>query len=123
MSPFRVDEFDYDLPPGRIAQRPAQRRDGSRLLELRRDTGRLTHRDFPQIVELLRPGDVLVLNDTQVIPARLVGRRESGGEVELLLLEPAGEGQWRALARPARRLKPGAVAEFGEGKLCAGAKS
>ncbi len=117
VSALRVDDFDYELPPDRIAQYPAERRDASRLLELRRDTGEVTHRRFPQIVELLRPGDVLVLNDTRVIPARLKGRRPSGGDLELLLLEPVGGSRWRALARPARWMKKGRVVEFGGGRL------
>ncbi len=118
MSALRVDLFDYHLPPDRIAQYPAEQRDASRLLELRRGTGELRHRRFSEIAELLHAGDVLVLNDTRVIPARLKGRRErGGGEVELLLLEPMGGVRWRALARPARRMQEAVVAEFGDGRL------
>lgn len=117
MSALRVDLFDYHLPPDRIAQYPAEQRDASRLLELRRGTGELRHRRFSEIAELLHAGDVLVLNDTRVIPARLKGYRETGGEVELLLLEAMGATRWRALARPARRMQEMAVAEFGDGRL------
>jgi len=113
----RLSDFDYELPPARIARHPADRRDASRLLELDRRTGRTTHRRFPEIVELLTPGDLLVVNDTRVIPARLVGERSSGGRVELLLLEPLGEGRWRALGKPGRALQPGCRAQFGDGRL------
>lgn len=115
----RVSDFDYELPPERIARHPADRRDASRLLELERATGRVRHRRFSEIVELLAPGDMLVVNDTRVIPARLVGKRPSGGRVELLLLEPAGEGRWRALGKPGRALRPGSRLHFGEGRLIA----
>ncbi|MEA3403714.1 MAG: tRNA preQ1(34) S-adenosylmethionine ribosyltransferase-isomerase QueA [Armatimonadota bacterium] len=116
---MRLSDFDYELPPDRIAQHPTERRDASRLLELRPITGEVTHRRFPEIANLLRPGDVLVLNDTRVIPARLIGRRPTGGRVELLLLEPVGEGRWRAMGRPGRALRPGRTARFGEGRLTA----
>lgn len=115
----RVDDFDYDLPSERIAQYPAQRRDQSRLLELERAGGVMRHRAFGEIIELLAPGDVLVLNDTRVIPARLIGQREGGGKAELLLLEPIGAGRWRALARPGRRLGEGRIVSFGGGELVA----
>ncbi len=110
---LRVSDFDYELPPDRIAQYPAGRRDQSRLLTLDRSTGAIRHGVFPELVELLQPGDVLVLNDTQVIPARLLGEAESGGRVELLLLEPADGGRWHGIGRPGRRLRPGAVLRFG----------
>lgn len=88
------------------------------MLELGRG-GAIRHRAFPEIVELLAPGDVLALNDTRVIPARLIGQREGGGEAELLLLEPAGERRWRALARPGKRLREGRTVSFGGGELIA----
>ncbi|HUS80113.1 MAG TPA: tRNA preQ1(34) S-adenosylmethionine ribosyltransferase-isomerase QueA [Armatimonadota bacterium] len=116
---LRVDDFDYELPPDRIAQYPTQRREESRMLELDRQTGSVTHRRFTELPGLLRPGDALVLNDTRVIPARLIGEREGGGQAELLLLEPAGGGRWRALARPGRRLGPGRTISFGGGELVA----
>lgn len=105
---MRVDEFDFDLPPELIAERPAEPRDAARLLVwdgVIRDGFRV--RDLPG---LLRAGDLLVLNDTKVIPARLYGRRERGPNevaVEMLLLKPMGEGRWQAMARPLKRLKPG----------------
>ena len=116
---MRLSDFDYQLPPERIAQHPADRRDASRLLELDRRSGAITHRRFPEILELLAPGDVLVVNDTRVIPARLIGRRATGGRVELLLLEPIEGARWRALGKPGRALRPGAAAEFGDGRLVA----
>ncbi len=89
------------------------------MLELGGTGGAIVHSLFTEIVELLVPGDVLALNDTRVIPARLLGQRESGGEAELLLLEPAGEGRWRALARPGKRLREGRTVSFGDGELVA----
>lgn len=105
-------DFDYFLPPERIAQEPAVERDRSRLLVVRRDRDGLEERFFADLPEFLQPGDVLVVNDTRVIPARLNGRRETGGAVEILLLplpakaDPEGR-TWEALLRPARRLRPG----------------
>jgi len=113
----RVDDFDYDLPPESIAQYPADRREQSRMLDLGRQDGRVRHRVFPELLELLEPGDVLALNDTKVIPARLIGRRAGGGEAEVLLLEPAGDHRWHALVRPGRKLREGRVVEFGDGEL------
>lgn len=118
---MRLADFDYTLPPELIAQRPVSPRDASRLLVLDRATGRITHRVFRDIGDYLRPGDVLVVNDTRVLPARLHGRRErTGGGVELLLLRPtrfagAPDGAWEALVRPGRRLRQGAVVEIGAG--------
>ena len=115
---MRVREFDYEIPPERIAGYPSCRRDESRLLVLSRETGRTEHRFFSEIVELLQPGDILTLNDTRVIPARLCGHAPTGAEIELLLIEPAaGENRWRAIGRPGRRLRPGATLSFGEDRL------
>ena len=103
---MRSSELDYDLPPELIAQRPADRRDGSRLLVFDRATGAVRHRLFADL-----PGEVgealVVINDTKVVPARLHLQRESGGQAEVLLLEPLGDGTWEALARPSRRLRVG----------------
>ena len=108
-SPILLADYDYDLPPDRIAQRPVEPRDSSRLLVLHREDGRITHRIFREIGEELRAGDLLVINDTRVLPARLRGRRETDGQAELLLLSRQDAGRWEALARPARRLRPGTV--------------
>ena len=106
-SGLRTSDFDYHLPPELIAQTPLDRRDASRLLVLDRATGDVGHAEFSSLCDFLDPGDLLVANNSRVIPARLNGRREaSGGSVELLLLRQQG-GEWSALARPARKLKPG----------------
>ena len=110
-----VSLFDYKLPPELIAQEPLPRRDASRLLVLERGTGRRWHRDFAALPELLSPGDLLVLNRSRVIPARLLGRRKGGGTAEVLLVRRLGEGRWEALVRPARRLPPDAVVEVAPG--------
>ena len=107
-----IEDLDYDLPPERIAQRPAARREGSRLLVVERATGRLHDRRFDEIAEWLRPGDSLAVNETRVIPARLDLRRSSGGKVEILLVRPESEGLWRALARPAKKVPVGASLEI-----------
>lgn len=106
---MKTSDFDYDLPPELIAQTPIEPRDASRLLVVERATGRLAHRHFYEIVEYLRPGDLLVCNDSRVIPARLYGRKvPSGGKVELLLLTKRGERVWEALTR-GKRIVPGTV--------------
>jgi S-adenosylmethionine:tRNA ribosyltransferase-isomerase len=103
---MRSDELDYALPPGLIAQHPAARRDGSRLLVYERATGAVRHRRFAELPAEL-DGELVVVNDTRVVPARLLVRRESGGEAEVLLVESLGDGVWEALARPSRRLRVG----------------
>ena len=102
-------DFDYELPPELIAQTPSEQRDRSRLLVVDRATGELHHRVFADLVELMQPGDVLVLNETRVFPARLRGRRAGGGEAEILLLHPSADdpATWVAMVRPGARLKPG----------------
>ncbi len=105
---MRTAELDYDLPPELIAQRPLERRDDSRLLVADRASGDVRHRHFRDLRDELPDGALVVVNDTRVIPARVRARRESGGEAEVLLLEPAGDGLWEALARPTKRLRAGA---------------
>ncbi len=102
-----VAEFDYDLPVELIAQEPLARRDDSRLLVLERESGRLHDARFRDIGHWLKAGDLLVLNDTRVIPARVFGELPNGAKVELLLLREVAAGQWEALARPARKARPG----------------
>jgi len=117
----RLDDYDYDLPPDRIAQEPTARRDASRLLVLDRSSGRLTHARFAGIAEFLRADDLLVVNDTRVVPARLRARRETGGAVEVFLVEPVGRGTaaWRVLVRPGKAFRAGQpwwlVGEDGDG--------
>ena len=123
MERLRADLFDYQLPPELIAQEPLPERDASRLMVLHRESGEIEHRRFTDIAAYLEAGDCLVLNDTRVIPARLLGvRAPGGGPVELLLLRRLGGDRWEALARPGKRVRPGAVLEFGGGGaqgLCA----
>jgi len=114
---IRAEDFDYALPPDRIAQHPVEPRDHARLMVLHRDSGKLEHRRFYEVVDYLRRGDVLVINETRVFPARLVGKRPSGGKVELLLVRPLGRDTWEALAKPGRKVRPGERLLFGEGKL------
>ena len=105
---MRTSDFDYELPPELIAQTPVEPRDSSRLMVLDRATGRQEHRGFTDVLDYLRPGDLMVFNQSRVIPARLFGvRDDNGGKVELLLIRRESEGVWEALARPARRLRPG----------------
>jgi S-adenosylmethionine:tRNA ribosyltransferase-isomerase len=115
---MRTDDFDYDLPSGLIAQEPAVPRDSCRLLVLDRSSGQIDHQGFTDVIEYLRPGDVLVVNETRVLPARLHGeKRDSGGAVEVLLLRERYKDTWECLVKPGRRLQPGARVEFGEGRL------
>lgn len=116
---YTTDDFDYVLPPDRIARFPHERRDESRLLLLDRATGAVAGRIFRDLVDLIPAGDALVLNETRVFPARLVGRRAGGGEAEVLLLRPLPAPQaggahdlWEALVRPGSKLKPGRTVEI-----------
>jgi S-adenosylmethionine:tRNA ribosyltransferase-isomerase len=105
---MRTADFDFELPPELIAQTPAPRRDQSRLLVLRRDTGEITHRRFPDLRTFLSPGDVVVLNDSRVLPARLHGANaRTGGQFEILLLEENATNDWWAMLRPGKRARAG----------------
>lgn len=107
---LQLSDLDYDLPPSLIAQHPPAERDGARLLVVHRADGRLEDRRFPELPALLQPGDLLVLNDTRVIPARLrVTKPATGAVIELLLVEELGPNDWSALTRPARRVRPGTI--------------
>jgi len=115
---MRLSDFDYHLPPELIAQRPASRRDASRLMVLHRQSGRIEHAQFADIGRFLRSDDVLVINNTRVIPARLLGRKEpTGAQIEVLLLHPRGDGEWEALVRPGRRVQKRTRLTFGDGIL------
>ncbi len=116
---MKKSDFYFDLPEELIAQTPLQKRDSSRMLHLDRQTGGIEHRHFYELPEYLREGDCLVLNDTRVLPARLLGCRSSGGGVELVLLRDLGEGRWECLSRPGRKTKPGTELSFGDGELTA----
>jgi S-adenosylmethionine:tRNA ribosyltransferase-isomerase len=104
---MKASELDYDLPPELVAQRPAERRDASRLLVYDRASGAVRHRLFRDLPDELPAGSLVVVNDTRVVPARLHLRRASGGAVEVLLVEALGGGEWEGLARPSRRLRAG----------------
>ncbi|MCD7769642.1 MAG: S-adenosylmethionine:tRNA ribosyltransferase-isomerase, partial [Oscillospiraceae bacterium] len=114
---MKTSDFMYDLPEELIAQTPLERRDGSRLLVLDKDTGAIEHRHFYDLPEYLRPGDCLVMNDSRVIPARLFGTQPTGGAVEVLLLRDLGENCWECLTRPGRKMRPGTSVTFGDGEL------
>ncbi len=113
----RASAYDYSLPPALIAQRPVEPRDRSRLLVVPRDGSPFRHLEFRQLVELIPRGDVLVLNETRVFPARLRGRKPTGAQAEVLLLAPASEDEreWTALVRPGGKLKPGREIQVGDG--------
>ena len=114
---MKTSDFYFDLPEELIAQTPLERRDASRLLCLDKTSGAMEHRVFSELPELLRPGDCLVMNDSRVLPARLLGARETGGAAELLLLRELGAGKWECLARPGKKLRPGSKVTFGDGEL------
>ena len=114
---MKTSDFYFDLPEELIAQTPLERRDASRLLCLDRWSGAREHRIFSELPELLHPGDCLVMNDSRVLPARLMGMRETGGVVEVLLLRDLGGGRWECLTRPGRKTRPGTRLIFGNGEL------
>ena len=114
---MKKSEFKYELPTRLIAQTPLDRRDDSRLMQLDRRTGEISHRYFFQLPDLLREGDCLVLNDSRVLPARLFGKRASGGAVEVVLLRDRGDRLWECLTRPGRKTKVNTRLVFGEGEL------
>ena len=116
---MKTSDFYYDLPQELIAQTPMEKRDGSRLMTLDRRTGETGHRHFYDLPSLLRPGDCLVLNDSRVLPARLIGKRAGGGACEVLLLIDRGDKVWECLVRPGKKLRPGAAVTFGDGELSA----
>lgn len=116
---MKTSDFDFELPQELIAQTPLERRDASRLLTLDKTTGETGHFHFYDLPSFLSPGDCLVLNDSRVLPARLIGRRPTGGVCEMLLLADRGQGLWECLVRPGRKLKAGAQVIFGGGELTA----
>ena len=117
---MKTSDFYYDLPPELIAQTPLEQRDASRLLVLNRAEETLAHRNFSDVIEYLRPGDCLVMNNSRVLPARLLGKRlPGGGAAEVLLLQDKGNKVWECLVRPGRKLQQGAKISFGEGLLTA----
>lgn len=116
---MRTSDFYFDLPQELIAQTPIEKRDASRLLLLNKKTGEMQHRHFYDLLEYLEPGDCLVLNNSRVLPARLIGHRPTGGVCEVLLLSDRGDNVWECLVRPGRKMKTGAEVIFGDGTLTA----
>lgn len=115
---MNVNDFDFHLPKELIAQTPLENRTASRLLVLDKETGEVEHRQFPDLVDELEQGDILVLNDTRVLPARLMGVKEdTGAAIEVLLLKENGKDEWETLVKPAKRIKIGNVVSFGDGLL------
>ena len=116
---MKTHDFWYDLPAELIAQTPLEQRDTSRLLVLDRKTGELEHKYFYDILDYLKPGDCLVMNDSRVLPARLLGHRPTGGAVEVLLLRDLGDKKWECLCKPGRKMQVGNQVIFGNGELTA----
>ena len=116
---MKTQDFYYDLPEELIAQTPLEQRDSSRLLVLDKNNGSLQHRHFFDIIEYLQPGDCLVLNNSRVLPARLIGHRPTGGAVEVLLLRDLGDKKWECLCKPGRKMQLGSQVIFGDGELTA----
>ena len=116
---MKTHDFWYDLPEELIAQTPLEKRDNSRLCVLDRKTGEVTHKHFYDILDYLRPGDCLVMNDSRVLPARLLGHRPTGGAVEVLLLRDLGNKRWECLCKPGRKMQVGNEVIFGDGELTA----
>lgn len=114
---MKKSDFYFDLPEELIAQTPIARRDGSRLLYLKKLSGEIQHHHFYDLPEFFNEGDCLVLNDSRVLPARLIGSRPSGGAVELVLLRDLGDNRWECLSRPGRKTRPGQEIIFGNGEL------
>ena len=116
---MKTSDFFYDLPEELIAQTPLQKRDTSRLLVLNRENGEISHKHFYDILDYLNPGDCLVMNDSRVLPARLLGHRPTGGAVEVLLLRDLGDKKWECLCKPGRKMQVGNEVIFGNGELTA----
>ena len=116
---MKKSDFYFDLPERLIAQTPLQQRDSSKLLCLDKNNGDVKHCHFFDLPDFLKEGDCLVLNDSRVLPARLIGSRSTGGSVELVLLRDLGDGKWECLSRPGRKTKPGTQLQFGDGILTA----
>ena len=116
---MKTSDFSYYLPEELIAQTPLEQRDSSRLLKLDRTTGNVEHHHFYDIINYLQPGDCLVMNDSRVLPARLLGHRPTGGAVEVLLLRDLGNKRWECLCKPGRKMQVGNTVLFGNGDLTA----
>lgn len=116
---MKTSDFYYELPEELIAQTPLEQRDASRLMVLNKNTGEVTHRHFRDIISYLQPGDCLVMNNSRVLPARLLGHRPTGGVIEVLLLRDLGNKCWECLCKPGRKMQVGSAVIFGDGELTA----
>lgn len=116
---LKTSDFFYELPEELIAQTPLEQRDTSRLMVLNKETGAVTHKHFYDVIDYLQPGDCLVMNDSRVLPARLLGHRPTGGAVEVLLLRDLGDKKWECLCKPGRKMQVGNQVIFGDGELTA----
>ena len=116
---MKTSDYWYHLPEELIAQTPLQQRDSSRLLVMDRESGKIAHRHFYDILDYMKPGDCLVMNDSRVLPARLLGHRPTGGAVEVLLLRDLGDKKWECLCKPGRKMQVGHQVIFGNGELTA----
>ena len=116
---MKTSDFYYDLPEELIAQTPLEQRDTSRLMVLNKDSGEVSHKHFYDVIDYLQPGDCLVMNDSRVLPARLLGHRPTGGAVEVLLLRDLGDKKWECLCKPGRKMQVGSEVIFGDGELTA----
>ena len=114
---MKKSDFWFDLPEELIAQTPLEKRDTSKLLHLDKNSGEVSHHHFSDIKSFLHKGDCLILNDSRVLPARLIGHRPTGGQIEVLLLRDLGGDEWECLVKPGRKMKPGAEVLFGNGEL------
>lgn len=114
---MKKSDFYFDLPKELIAQTPLEKRDSSRMMHINKNTGAVEHRHFYELPQMLHTGDCLILNDSRVLPARLIGTRQTGGSVEVLLLRDLGDGRWECLTKPGRKTRTGISISFGNGQL------
>ena len=114
---MKKSDFYFELPKELIAQSPIDQRDHSRMMHINKKTGEIEHLHFYDLIELLKDGDCLILNDSRVLPARLIGHRSTGGSIEVLLLRDLGNDRWECLTKPGRKMKPGSKVSFGTGEL------
>ena len=114
---MKKSDFWYDLPESLIAQTPVEPRDHSRLMHLSRQDGSIAHLHFYDLLDLLQPGDCLIVNDSRVLPARLYGYKSTGARIEMLLLEQKGPDTWEVLVKPGKKALPGTTVHFGDGLL------
>lgn len=116
---MKTDDFDYDLPKELIAQTPLKKRDSSRMMVLNKENGKTEDKTFTDLIDYIEPGDTLVLNDTKVIPARLIGHKpDTGAVIEVLMLKDLGSDEWECLTKPAKRIKVGTIVKFSDDLSC-----